>query len=319
MPKRQWFAVAACLAVGVGPGFANGPSVNQFDVKNLDIEQGEFEIEDQSDWSVGRPARKFFDDGTGPQFDDNEINRQRHSLEASWSLTDWFKISAGVEFEEGWIDDPADFATATSFQSLKATEIQFEGVVVVVPVKDNGIGLGGFFELQIPRGGQNSNTFSFGPIVEAKSGAWTATGNLSFVKFIGGARDADSGLRDEKWDLAYFTQLKYGVSKSLEFAVEAYGTFDRLGDSGNQSEAAQNIGDLDQHRIGPVVYYTFSPNGHSTMAHGIAKAGKGDDDKPGAKGKDDDGGAVTVGLGYLFGLNDNTPDGTIKLGVEVEF
>ena len=38
-----------------------------------------------------------------------------------------------------------------------------------------------------------------------------------------------------------------------------------------------------------------------------------------AEDDDDEGTSVTIGTGVLFGLNENTPDTPLKLGVEIEF
>jgi hypothetical protein len=48
------------------------------------------------------------------------------------------------------------------------------------------------------------------------------------------------------------------------------------------------------------------------MKLGAASEDEDDDD-------DDEGTSVTIGTGLLFGLNENTPDTTLKLGVEIEF
>ena len=244
-------SVAVLLLVGMLPAVA-GPAVNQFEVKDLQIEQGEVEIEDQSDWAFGLPRRKFVNGGS-PEFDDNEVARQRHSIEMSMGLTNWLKIGPGFELEEERVDDPDSFADANKFDSLKVTEIQFEGVVVFVPVKTHGIGLGAYAELQLPVSSDEARTLYVGPIIQAVSGPWSATGNFAFVKFMGGEPE-DGEARDEKWDFAYFTQLKYDASEAWAFALEAYGTIDRLGNSGTPSEAAVAIGDQDQHRIAPVLY-----------------------------------------------------------------
>lgn len=300
--------VGAILAALLGSAVAiAGPAVNQFEVKDLEVEQGELEIEDQSDFSFGQPRRKFVESDDGElEFDDNEVARQRHSLEMSFSLTNWLKLGPGIEFEEERRDDPASFAEAGRFDNLKLTEIQLEGLAVLIPVKDQGIGLGVYAELQLPTTGE-ARTLYLGPIIQAVSGPWSATGNFAFVKFLGGEREVDEDgdllPRDEKWDFAYFTQLKYEASENLALAVEAYGTIDRLGNSGNASETTLAIGDQNQHRVGPAAYYTFK---------GPAKSGAKDDDS-------DVGGSVTVGGGVLFGANENTPDTTIKLGIEVEY
>ncbi len=99
--RRPWgpLFLALMLLIGTLPAAA-GPAINQFEVKDLEVEQGEVEIEDQSDWAFGLPRRKFFDDGDGPEFDDNEVARQRHSIEIGFGLTNWLKIGTGFELEE---------------------------------------------------------------------------------------------------------------------------------------------------------------------------------------------------------------------------
>jgi len=311
--RRAWglLSLALMLSIGTFPAAA-GPAINQFEVKDLEVEQGEVEIEDQSDWAFGLPRRKFFDDGGDTEFDDNEVARQRHSIEIGFGLTNWLKIGTGFELEEERVDDPDSFADANSFDSLKVTEIQFEGLVVLVPVKTHGIGLGAYVELQLPTSDE-ARTLYVGPIIQAVSGPWSATGNFAFVKFLGGEPE-DGEARDEKWDFAYFTQLKYEASEAWAFALEAYGTIDRLGNSGTPSEAAIAIGDQDQHRIGPVLYYTFKRDRMAPVTGmKLGAASEGDDDD------DDEGTSATLGLGFLAGLNDNTPDGTLKLGLEIEF
>lgn len=318
MPFALRISVASlAVLLGWGPAFA-GPAVNQFEVKDLEVEQGEVEIEDQSDFITSQPRRKFVEGDDEIEFDDNEIARQRHEIEIGFGLTNWLKVSAGLEFEEERVDDPPSFGKANDFESLTLTESSVTGLVVLVPLKDNGIGLGAYAELQLPAS-QEARTLFIGPIVQAKSGPFSATGNFAFVKFMGGEQEFEEDAsgeevklpRDEKWDFAYFTQVKYDATETFALALEAYGTIDRLGDSGNATEAAKAIGDQDQHRIGPAAYYTFK---------GPAKASaKDDDDGAGGDDDDDEGGNVTVGAGVLFGLNDNTPDTTIKTGLEVEF
>lgn len=317
-----WMAMIL-VVIAIRPSVA-GPAVNQFEVKDLDIEQGEVEIEDQSDWTFGDPRRKFAEpENRDLTFDDNEVAKQRHSIEMGLGLTDWLKLGPGFELEEERVDDPASFAEANDFVSLKVTEIQFEGVAVLVPVKSYGVGLGLFAEMQVPVTGE-AKTFYVGPIIQAVSGPWSATANLAFVKFFGGDRQTEdveiAGNTvqvelpiDDKWDFAYFTQLKYQNSDTWAFAVEAYGTLDRIGSTGNPSAAARLIGDQDQHRIGPVAHYTFKLPGAPASGDGNDAKKSGQDDG------DDAGSTATVSVGALFGLNDNTPDTTLKAGIEFEF
>ncbi len=309
--RRPWgpLFLALMLLIGTLPAAA-GPAINQFEVKDLEVEQGEVEIEDQSDWAFGLPQRKSV---VGPEFDDNEVARQRHEVELSMGLTNWLKIGTGFELEEERVDDPDSFADANDFDSLKVTEIGFGALAVLVPVETHGIGLGAYAELQLPTSNE-ARTLYVGPIIQAVSGPWSATGNFAFVKFMGGEAE-DGEARDEKWDFAYFTQLKYEASEAWAFALEAYGTIDRIGNSGAPSEAAVAIGDQDQHRIGPVAYYTFKRDRMAPVTSMKLGAGGEDEDDD----DDDEGTSVTIGTGVLFGLNENTPDTTLKLGVEIEF
>ena len=300
-------SVAIFLLAGALPAAA-GPLIDQFEIRDLEVEQGEVEIEDQSDWAFGLPRRKSV---AGPEFDDNEVARQRHEVELSMGLTNWLKIGTGFELEEERVDDPDSFADANDFDSLKVTEIGFGALAVLVPVKTHGIGLGAFAELQLPISSDEARILGFGPIIQAVSGPWSATGNFFFAKFIGGTPE-DGEARDEKWDFTYRTQLKFEASEAWAVALEAYGTIDRLGNSGTPSDTAAEIGDQDQHRIGPVAYYTFKRDRMVPVTSMKLGAGGEDED-------DDEGTSVTIGTGVLFGLNENTPDTTLKLGVEIEF
>ncbi|MFI0460029.1 MAG: hypothetical protein ACH254_20785, partial [Candidatus Thiodiazotropha endolucinida] len=62
-------------------------------------------------------------------------------------------------------------------------------------------------------------------------------------------------------------------------------------------EEAHLFGDHNQHRLGPVFYYTGGLGGESTGEES----------------------SVSTGVGLLFGINDNTPDTTLKWSVEVDF
>ena len=110
------------------------------------------------------------------------------------------------------------------------------------------------------------------------------------VRDFGG--DTQDGERvDNKWDFAYAAQLAFALSESWSLALEGYGTVERLGSTGHPSNAAELIGDFNQHRLGPVLYYTH--------------------DAPST--------TPSVGVGLLAGLNDDTADYTLKLSIEVAF
>ncbi|KUO62078.1 MAG: hypothetical protein APF80_06850 [Alphaproteobacteria bacterium BRH_c36] len=317
-------ATACALAlVAFAPPVKAGPAVGQFELKDLDAEPGNLEFQSQNAHSFGQPRRRIMRDTDGDLlFDDNSVARQRHALEMEATLTTFLRMRVGIEFEKERFEDVDDIAFANAFADLKLDEIAVELVAILNPVPENGgIGFGALAEFEHPiQAGDDLNSIVFGPIVEAKYGPWGAIGNLTFVHHFGnGARGGRQPERDQKWDLAYAAQLSYAVSESWLLALEGYGTFDRLGNSGTPGEERAAFGDHDLHRAGPLVYYTFSTG----KRHGVSEArgltGSEDDESGNAKGDDDDGMAVTLGVGMLFSLNDNTPDQTLKWSVEVEF
>ncbi len=300
-----------------GTAFA-GPAINQFEVKDLESGPGEFEFQSQNAWSTGQPRRRFIETSPGEYlFDDNSVARQREALEIQMGITDYFRIRLGIEFEQERIDDPASFAEADMMGPLKLDEVALEGVIVFVKPKPEGVGLGLLIEYGNPvnAGPEEPAELYLGPIIQAQTGPWSLIANLAFVRALGGSpeEDDDDFVRDEKWDFAYFLQSQYQVSKSFAVAIEAYGTIDRIGNTGTRSEENLVFGDMNQHRAGPILYYTFFPDAGRTgdqIAATAARIADGEEEKELS---------VTVGTGVLFGLNEHTPDTTYKLSVEVDF
>lgn len=313
-------ALLACLAPLTASA---GPAVNQFEVKNLDNEPGSIEFQSQNAHIFGQPRRKVLEPQPGDlAFDDNSLVRQRHALEMEMTVTTFLRLRVGIEYESERFDDPEILARANSFSALSLTEVALEGVVILVPVKGDGIGIGALAEYQAPIGDSDEAATLFaGPIVEAQIGRWNAVANLMLVRHIGGGERTPMGRegRDEKLDFAYAAHLQYKVSDAWTLSLEAYGTIDRLGRTGRRSDAAALFGDHDQHRLGPVVYYTFKADGLDLRSAGAGaaarKVGAGDADD----GDNDEGTSVRVGVGWLFGLNENTPDHALKWSIEIDF
>lgn len=317
--KSLMFWVVPVLAVAMfGPAriACAGPAIGQFELKDLDADVGTLEFQSQNAHSWGQPRRRNAagDDPDDLLFDDNSVVRQRHALELEATLTHFFRMRVGIEYEKERLEEPGSLAEADEFGVLRLDEVAVEGVVILVPVKNRqGVGFGALAEFEHPLEKGELNTIVFGPIVEMQSGRWTAIANLLLVHFFGRGEVTDEGLeRDDKWDFAYAGQVMYALTPNWSVALEAYGTVDRLGDSGQLSDERAAFGDHDQHRIGPLVYYRFNAGtGGSTglAAHSVT-----------LDGDDEDGGSeVTIGVGMLFGLDDNTPDTTLKWSVEVEF
>lgn len=314
-------ALAAVMALAasafLAPSYAAaGPAIGQFELKDLEAEPGRVEFQSQNAHSWGQPRRKVFEESADETlYDDNSVARQRHALEMEASFTHFLRMRVGIEYEKERLDEPDDIAFANAFSDLKLDEIALEVVTIFKRVPEaGGVGFGALVEFEHPLEAGELNTILFGPIVEIRSGAWGAVGNLTFVHHFGnGERGAGPPERDQKWDLAYAAQLSYQFNETWTLALEAYGTFDRIGSSGTPGEESQVFGDHDQHRAGPLIYYAFSP-GRGAQPVSLATEG-GDNDAE----KEGDEVEVSLGVGMLFGLNDNTPDQTLKWSIEVEF
>jgi hypothetical protein len=316
MPNSIRHLLVVTLVAATSVPASAGPAINQFETKDLDSAPGEMQFQSQNAISFGQPRRKLKETEPGEfSYDDNTVTRERYALEMQMGLTTWFRTRVGIEFEKERIDDPASPARANAFEDLHLTGIAVEGVFIFKPVKRDGVGLGMLVEFDAAvRGG--TNQLYAGPIIQAVSGPWSALANLLVVQHFGQV--------DRKQDFAYAAQLQYEASPTWAFALEAYGTVDRLGNSGTPPPSRALFGDFEQHRLGPIVYYRFNPGGG---AHTGAKSGqvkglrRDDEDAPGSAGLDGDDKdkVVSIGAGVLFGLNGNTPDQTFKLSLEVNF
>ncbi len=268
-----------------------GPAIGQFEVKDLESEPGGIEFQSQNAHMFGQPRRAVEADGGEFEYDDNSVTKQRHAMEVEFGITPRWKSRVGIEFEKERVDDPDSPAQADAYADLKLTEIGGELIAIIDPIDEDddwGFGLVTEYEHALEDG--EASTLLFGGIIQTNQGPWWANVNLYLVKHLGGDRP-----RDEKLDFAYASQFGRHLSEHWHATIEAYGTVDRLGDSGRRNEEARLFGDHDQHRLGPLLYYTTE------------------------LGRGDDGTALLVGAGFLFGLNDNTPNTTFKWTVEVEF
>lgn len=284
-------------ALALAPQTAqSGPAIGQFEVKDLDIDLGAFEFQFLNAISLGAPdrSRTARPGESEPVWDDNTIFLQRHALEAETALTSFLRARIGVEFERERIEDPASAGEATSYDEVRLDEIGLEAVAVLIPVERHGIGLGALVEYERPFVRGETQSILFGPIVEAVDGAWSGTLNVMLVHAFGGQAGEDEELPDHKWDLAYAATVAYD-SGPMTYALEAYGTFDRIGDTGTPGAPARLIGDHDHHRAGPVLYWRQG----------------GEDDR--------DRGTWTLGAGLLAGLTSSTPAATLKLSLEAEY
>ncbi len=290
--RSVWGAVATAFALSfVCCPAAAEPFIGQFELKNLESAPGSFEFQSQNAWSWGLPPRRIASDVDGVEFDENEITRARYALELEMGLTSILKMRVGIEFEQERFDEPETVQQANRFDELSLTEVGAELIAVLVPREGDGAGFGVVAEVEGPLDQEGSNTLVLGTIIELQSARWFAAAVPMLVHDFGG--DTRDGERvDHKWDFAYAAQLAFALSESWSLALEGYGTVERLGSTGHPSDAAELLGDFNQHRLGPVLYYTHDFGGESDLA---------------------------LGVGLLAGLNDDTADHTLKVSIEVDF
>jgi hypothetical protein len=324
----------AATSAFAAPAAIAGPAVNQFEIKDLEVNFGDLQFQSQNAYSVGSPRRRIFQNDEGElKFDDNSATRDRYAQELEAHLTSFFRMRVGLEFEKERLDDPGTFDRADSYDALKLSEYAIEGVLVLVPVpKAGGIGVGLIAEYQHPNSSREASTLFMGTILQAVQGPWSATADLFLVRWFSPLEEHENGAsRDNKWDFAYAARVMYTYSETWAFALEGYGTVDRLGNSGSPGEERLLFGDHDQHRIGPVVYYSWKLGGEK-VKHRLGLVPKspqqGDDDGPRANagktaraaGDDDDNEpTATLGFGVLAGVTPSTPAATFKLSLEVDF
>lgn len=215
-------------------------------------------------------------------------------IEVQMGITDWLLLTVGFGFEEE--EDERDF----EFSELEG-EIQVE----LIDPEKGGFGfavLAGFSkEFAAESGEEDENTYKIGAIAEQHYNKWLFRGNLFYISDI----DGDG---EEEFDgVEYAYQVKYSVSEKLGIGVEGYGSHQEFDDPGED--------DVDQHMVGPVLYYSFERGGDDVRHASIKDIGKGEE------GDDDEeeGTEFELQAGVLFGTTDDTADVTFKWGLEIEF
>ena len=307
MPERVARTAALSGLAGCWVAFAAAePAIGQFELKTLDSAPGLIEFQSQNAYTWGQPSRQVESDGSELVYDENSVEQQRHALELEFGFTNRLKMRIGIEFEKERLDEPPGLEQANDYEDLELTEYGAEIIAVFIPREGDGAGLGFVAEFEAPIDDEESSALVLGPIVEFESGPWFAAAVPMVVHAFGG--EAEDGEEiDDKWDFAYAAQLMYTFSPAWSLALEGYGTVERIGSTGHPSESAQIFGDFDQHRLGPVVYFTYPLGGAGSRPDAASPA------------HDDDGTSLDIGLGLLAGLNADTPDLTLKLSIEVDF
>jgi hypothetical protein len=310
-PKVQQRTVRACITLAalllMGHVHAE-PFIGQFELKTLESAPGYFEFQSQNAWAWDQPPRRV-DNGPADEliFDENALFKARYALEIEMGFTDFLKMRLGIEAENERVDEPVSPARADEFEGLSVNEIGAEIVAVFIRPEDEGFGLGAVVEIEGPFDQEEPNHLTIGPIMEYETGEWLIAAVPMFVRAFGGDKE-EREPRDEKWDFAYAAQIMRSLSDRWSIALEGYGTLERFGNSGNASTAADYFGDSNQHRLGPVVYFSHALQGGDARISATQLGQQAEENT-----------TLTIGLGLLQGLNSETADHTLKLSVEVDF
>ena len=252
-------AAVSSIFLAVLAGAPARAQLNQLEIRQPKVEAGEVEVEYLGDYHFQRPRRRFIEESPGTfVFDDNEFNRQRHSLGIGYGLTSWLGLQVAIEAEQARFEDPESVGRANAFGELKVTEIQLEGTIVLVPAGKHGFAAAALIEHNIALERGEAHQLFLGTALQYARGPWSATANLYLVKNFGGPEERDGAfIRDERWDFQYAAQVKYKVNDSFALALEGYGVIERLGSSGTKSDERVVFGDFDRHLLGPVFYYSW--------------------------------------------------------------
>jgi hypothetical protein len=247
-PAIFWLTCAV-LAFAAAPLARAGT----FEVKTPDLTKGQTEFSWNSNFQRGFPPN---------------ADTTTHSTEFDLGYTplSWLfiggKLNLDKPMDQGWLVSTAGVETQLRFGKARP-----------------GFDFGWYSSVDFRIADDQTNTFTFGPILQFGDDKTSLTLNPFFQQTFGVNRQ--DGIA-----LAFAAMAKHEVKKDVSIGVEYYGT---IPDIGHTSAAFQD------HRIGPVLY----------LEREIG---------PAVDGREAPKAALTIG-GY-FGLTDGSPDftGKVKLG-----
>jgi hypothetical protein len=249
--KKSVIALTIC-------GLMSGPSASAgtFEVKTPDVTQG------QTSFSWNSAAQ----DGFPVNADRNRFSTE---FDLGYSPLSWLFVGAKLNLDQA-VDEHWKVSTA-------GAELQ----VRFGPAKP-GFDYGWYAGVDVATNSQETNTLTFGPILQFGDDKLSLTLNPFLQKTFGDNRD--DGIA-----FSYGAMVKREIRQGLAFGIEAYGTIPDVG--GGTPVAFQ------EHRVGPVVYFER------------------DVGRPHTKGGEQP--KATLDIGAYFGLTEATPDvtGKIKLGL----
>ncbi len=227
-----------------------------FEVKTPDITQG------QTSFSWNSAAQNGFPANADP-------TRYSTELGLGYSPTSWFFIGGKVNFDQA-VDE-----------HWKTSTVGVESQVRFGKARP-GFDFGWYTSVDARVNNQETNTFTFGPIIQFGDDKLSLTLNPFFLKTFGENRT--DGI-----DFSYGVMAKREIKEGMSIGIEAYGT---VSDLGSGTPIA-----FQEHRIGPVLYFERDVGSPRNKGGQQPKA--------------------TLDIGAYFGMTEATPDvtGKVKLGV----
>lgn len=222
-----------------------------FEVKSPDITQG------QTAFSSNSAVQGRFPVNADP-------TRLSTELDLGYSPTSWFFIGGKVNFDQA-VDEHWKTSTVGAEMQLRFGKAR------------PGFDYGWYSSVDVKVNDQETNTFTFGPIIQFGDDKLSLTLNPFFQKTFGDNRT-------EGLDFTYGVMAKREIKEGVAIGLEAYGT---IPDIGNGTPIA-----FQEHRIGPVLYFEH------------------DAGQPHTKGGQQPKAALDIGV--YFGMTEATPDVTGK-------
>ncbi len=221
-PTKGLDVTVALFAFVLFNTYAGPVTAQPFEVKEPEVEKGEFEIEVNGAVQGGFPEEDDDDD------DDEGNVRHAHEFAVGYGITDFLKVEAGLALE------------ALEDEDLKATNFEIEAVLELLEQDEQGVGLGLFGAIEPRIDDEATNEVEFGPIFSFALGGVQNTANTFFERSFGRNRE-------EGWGFAYAWQSKVELEEGLGIGIEAFGEAEDIGEDPPIEEQ--------EHRLGPVVYY----------------------------------------------------------------
>lgn len=250
---------------------------NALEVEEAGVEKGEAEVVYEGTY-------------TSDNGGDEGAYEHEHEIEAELGITDWLKLGVGLGFEAE--EDEA---------SLDFSEIEAAATIELIDPEKNGFGFSLYGRLSREfaqeDGDKDEKEFALGVIAEQTFNKnWLVRGNLFYIGDLG-------NVEDEQFDgVEYAYQVRYQMTSSFGLGIEGYGS--------HKDFKEEDEDDLNEHKIGPVLYYSreLEPRHQKTSLK------DNDDDEDEEEGMELEG-----QFGVLFGTNDDTADVTFKWNIGLEF